>query len=257
MCWSAAEAFTANPHRYALQDCFKTMTSMCRFLGIGAWASVSSAPYVLFPPQPMEISHNDCGSLWTVGVALTGSGVMARTKSLSACSHVGMPTTVNYCAADSPPAKPSHRPSDGGAWQPMGVMTHVAIPPIQRHEPRTPIAIHSSPTGSCVLDFQVNQDMQCELRIESDGSMGGTVIRLHHAEQIHADGSICISNDLGGVEDRTTFVMSSASGVQVFETTFSYFGARFVDVAGWPADSMPTEDSMVCWFIHTALPRPS
>lgn len=31
------------------------------------------------------------------------------------------------------------------------------------------------------------------------------------------------------------------------------FGARFVDIAGWPADSEPTSDSMTCYFVHSAL----
>jgi hypothetical protein len=37
----------------------------------------------------------------------------------------------------------------------------------------------------------------------------------------------------------------------------SYFGARFVEISGWPAGSAPTTDSMVCHFVHTALPRRS
>jgi hypothetical protein len=45
--------------------------------------------------------------------------------------------------------------------------------------------------------------------------------------------------------------------VQQFETHFSYFGARFVEVSGWPSGSEPTTDSMVCYFVHTALPRRS
>ena len=38
---------------------------------------------------------------------------------------------------------------------------------------------------------------------------------------------------------------------------FSYFGARFVEISGWPRDSQPTTDSMTCYFVHTALPRRS
>ena len=76
--------------------------------------------------------------------------------------------------------------------------------------------------------------MQCSLRIETDGSQAGTALRLKHAEQAAEDGSIVISNDLGGEEGRTTFVLDGAPGVQEFDTTFAYFGARFVDVEGWP-----------------------
>ena len=39
--------------------------------------------------------------------------------------------------------------------------------------------------------------MQCALRIETEGDLSGTTLRLKHAEQQAADGSIVISNDLG------------------------------------------------------------
>lgn len=136
-------------------------------------------------------------------------------------------------------------------------MTSFVIPPVRRHEPRAPTAIRQSPSGSWVFDFELNQAMQCTLKIETDGTEAGTALRLHHAEQVASDGSIVISNDLGGVEDRTTFILGPAAGVQTFETQFAYFGARFVDVAGWPEDRAPTEDSMVCYFVHTALPQRS
>jgi hypothetical protein len=84
--------------------------------------------------------------------------------------------------------------------------------------------------------------MQCTLTVETDGGMGGTVLHLHHAEQAAADGSIVISNDLGGVQDRTTFILDGVAGVQTFDTQFAYFGARFVDIAGWPSDRAPTAD---------------
>jgi alpha-L-rhamnosidase len=134
-------------------------------------------------------------------------------------------------------------------------MTSLLIPHVRRHEPRAPASVKQTSSGSYLLDFTFNQAMQCTLRIETDGSHAGTTLRLHHGEQADATGSLVISNDLGSVEDRTTFILSDAVGVQTFETQFAYFGARFVDIAGWPKDSQPTTDSMTCYFVHTALPR--
>ena len=63
-------------------------------------------------------------------------------------------------------------------------------PPVRRLAPRAPQAITRSPNGSWVFDFGVNQAMQCVLRIETDGSLGGTALRLHHQETIGADGAV-------------------------------------------------------------------
>lgn len=108
-----------------------------------------------------------------------------------------------------------------------------------------------------VLDFDVNQAMQCSLKIETDGTMAGTTLKLRHAEQVDSAGSVVISNDLGNQIDRTTFILGPTAGVQEFDTYFAYFGARFVEISGWPAGSEPTTDSMICHFVHTALPRRS
>ena len=73
-------------------------------------------------------------------------------------------------------------------------MASLLIPPVRRHEPRAPVAIHRTDTGSFILDFEVNQAMQCELKIETDGTLAGTALRLRHAEQV----------DDAGARDETT-----------------------------------------------------
>ena len=166
------------------------------------------------------------------------------------CSHANttIPTPHNYCA----PIATS--PQNGQLeWKPIGELTSFISPEIRRHEPRSAVSIRQSPTGSWVFDFGVNMAMQCVLQIESEGDLSGTRLRLRHAEQQTADGSIVISNDLGGEQGRTTFILDDTVGVQTFETTFAYFGARFVDVEGWPSGRVPTADSLTCYFVHTAL----
>ena len=168
----------------------------------------------------------------------------------------GLPTAHNFCVSNSTPSPPPPVPGGGQLeWKPIGKMTSLLIPHVRRHEPRSPVSITRTSSGSYLLDFTFNQAMQCTLRIETDGSQAGTALRLHHGEQQDAAGSLLISNDLGGLEDQTTFILSDAVGSQTFETKFAYFGARFVDIAGWPADSAPTSDSMTCYFVHSALPR--
>ena len=56
----------------------------------------------------------------------------------------------------------------------------------------------------------------CNARLfESDGTDEGLTFRLHHAEQVNENGDIIVSNDLGGVEDATTFTLSNKTGLQV------------------------------------------
>ena len=169
------------------------------------------------------------------------------------CQHTGaaIPVPHNYCVS-STPGPPSPGPGQL-EWMPVGTLTSFVSPEIRRHEPRSAVALRKSPSGSWVFDFGVNMAMQCSLRFESDGGLSGTTLRLKHAEQAAEDGSIVISNDLGGVEGRTTFILDGTAGDQTFETTFAYFGARFVDVEGWPGDRVPTADSLTCYFVHTAL----
>ena len=202
-------------------------------------------------------NYTDPGSGALVCVCVQGTHWCPRTNQSWGCSavcqHTGaaVPTPHNYCV--STPAGPP-RPATGQTeWVPIGTLTSFVAPEIRRHEPRSAVAIRQSPSGSWVFDFGVNMAMQCSLRFESDGDLSGTTLRLMHAEQAAADGSIVISNDLGGVEDRTTFILDGTAGIQTFETTFAYFGARFVDIAGWPADRAPTADSLTCYFVHSAL----
>ena len=108
-------------------------------------------------------------------------------------------------------------------FAPIGEMHSFAIPLIRRHEPRSPVAIQQINSTTFVLDFEVNQAMQCELRIETDGSQqpGEIVLHLLHDEQVGIDGEVVISNDLGGVADQTTFILDGSAGVQTFNTVFS------------------------------------
>eukprot|EP00943_MAST-04B_sp_MAST-4B-sp1_P004446 g4446.t1 len=143
---------------------------------------------------------------------------------------------------------------------PLGKLTSFIIPSAGKHDGRNPVAIKKLSNGinkgdvQFVLDFQVNQAMQCTLKYDSDGTDGGLTLRLHHAEQVDEKGDIIISNDLGGVQDKTTFILNNFSGIQVFETKFAYFGARYVKLSGWPENKKdPTPDIMTCYFVHTNL----
>jgi hypothetical protein len=171
----------------------------------------------------------------------------------------GAPSPRDFCVPDrvGPPSPPGPGQLE---WEPIGEMVSLQIPPIRRHEPRSPVAIHRLPTspGSFVLDFQNNQAMQCTLRIETDGSHSGTTLRLQTAEVMDSSGELLLGGDtINGAREKTTFILSGAAGVQEFDMRFSYFGARFVGIVGWPEDSEPTEDSMTCFFVHTSLPRHS
>ena len=209
------------------------------------WVGATSVSNYTSPSTSMLVCICVQGSHWCPRSPTQSCGVVCRAS--------GRPYPLNYCVSSSTPLPP--QPLVYPLPTPTGEMTALLIPPVRRFEPRAPVSISRSPSGSYVLDFQVNQAMQCTLRIDTDGTLAGTTLRLHHAEQVTADGSIVYSNDLGGAQDQTTFILGGTAGVQEFDTTFAYFGARFVDIQGWPQDSEPTTDSMTCYFVHTALPQ--
>jgi hypothetical protein len=168
------------------------------------------------------------GSHWCVRQPGEGCGAVCNAGP-GGSGKYDKPVPHDYCVPDSTPPPPPP-PPQYPERQPRGLMTALLAPPVLRHEPRAPAAIHRAPSGAFVLDFELNQAMQCTLRVETDGTAAGTVLRLRHAEQVGTDGAIVVSNDLGGIEDRTTYILSDAVGVQTFDTTFAYFGARFVEI---------------------------
>jgi hypothetical protein len=155
------------------------------------------------------------------------------------CKHStpeGLPTAHNFCVPNSVPSPP---PPPKGAgqleWEPIGRMTSLIAPHVRKHEPRSPASVRKTASGSYLLDFTFNQAMQCTLRIETDGSQAGTTPRLHPGEQADASGNLIISNDLGSLEDQTTYILSDATGVQTFETQFActHTAAAFPLPAAW------------------------
>ena len=94
----------------------------------------------------------------------------------------------DYCVPDEigPPPPPGPGKFE---WEPIGEMVSLQIPTIRRHEPRSPVNIRRSPVSlnSFILDFGINQAMQCTLRIETDGSHGGTAAAVSKSNQPVAD----------------------------------------------------------------------
>jgi hypothetical protein len=87
----------------------------------------------------------------------------------------------DYCVPDStPPPPPPPPPAGMMETAPIGEMAALLIPPVRRHEPRTPVAINAlaGADGTFVLDFQVNQAMQCSLKIETvrTNALSGAVL---------------------------------------------------------------------------------
>lgn len=84
----------------------------------------------------------------------------------------------------------------------------------------------------------------------TDGSLAGVTLRLRHAETWTVDGDIIPNDQLGGVQGRTTFILSEEAS-QTFDTLFAYFGFRFVELRGWPRLVMAFSEM---WRSPCALP---
>ena len=120
-------------------------------------------------------------------------------------------------------------------------------PPVRRTELLTPVAITTSPSGRCILDF--GQNLVGRLRLRVKGQVGQT-ITLRHAEVLeHGELSVRPLR-LAQAIDRYTL---RGHGVETWEPRFTFHGFRYAQVEGWPGELHAKDiGAVVC---HSDLER--
>jgi len=132
-------------------------------------------------------------------------------------------------------------PSPGGTLAPM------AHAPEKITETFAPVSIREPQPGVYVVDLGRNITGWIRLRLE--GYAPGTVVKFHHGEAAHDDGSLNSSNnDQADQED--TYITKGA-GVEVYEPRFTFHGFQFVEISGFNEPPKP-EDITGC-FVRTAV----
>jgi alpha-L-rhamnosidase len=124
-----------------------------------------------------------------------------------------------------------------------------AGPPVRRIQELVPVRIFKTPGGDTVADF--GQNMVGWVRLKVQGP-AGTTLTLRHAEVLDNDGNFYTAN-LRKAKATLQYTLKGA-GVETFEPHFTFFGFRYVAVAGFPGEL--TKDALTGIVVHSQM-RPA
>ena len=146
--------------------------------------------------------------------------------------------------------------ADGG-WSKVKVADHrkddlIAPegPPVRRIEELRPVKVLKTPAGETVVDL--GQNMVGWVRLKAQGP-AGTTITLRHAEVLDKAGNFYTEN-LRAAKTTMQYTMKGG-GPETFEPHFTFFGFRYVAVAGYPGEVTP--ESLTGVVVHSDMARTS
>jgi len=146
--------------------------------------------------------------------------------------------------------------ADGG-WSNVKVADHrkddliaPAGPPVRRMEELKPVKVLKTPAGETVVDL--GQNMVGWVRLKAQGP-AGTTITLRHAEVLDKAGNFYTEN-LRAAKATMRYTMKGG-GPETFEPHFTFFGFRYVAVAGYPGEVTP--ESLTGVVVHSDMARTS
>jgi alpha-L-rhamnosidase len=125
-----------------------------------------------------------------------------------------------------------------------------AGPPVRRIEEVRAVKILKTPAGDTVVDL--GQNMVGWVRLKVQGP-AGTTVTLRHAEVLDKDGNFYTAN-LRAAKATTQYTLKGG-GPETFEPHFTFFGFRYVAVAGYPGEVTP--DSVTGIVVHSDMARTS
>ena len=144
-----------------------------------------------------------------------------------------------------------------GAWSKVKVADHrkddliaPAGPPVRRIEELKPVRVLKTPAGETVVDL--GQNMVGWVRLKAQGP-AGTTITLRHAEVLDKAGNFYTEN-LRAAKATMKYTMKGG-GPETFEPHFTFFGFRYVAVAGYPGEVTP--ESLTGVVVHSDMARAS
>ncbi len=124
-----------------------------------------------------------------------------------------------------------------------------AGPPVRRIQELKPVRIFKTPGGDTVADLGQNMVGWVRLRVQGPA---GTKVTLRHAEVLDKDGNFYTAN-LRKAKATLEYTLKGG-GVETFEPRFTFFGFRYVAVAGIPGELAP--DAVTGIVIHSQM-RPT
>jgi alpha-L-rhamnosidase len=132
---------------------------------------------------------------------------------------------------------------DDRQWSAVSVVEHrkdllvaPAGPPVRKVKELKPVKVFRTPAGDIVADM--GQNMVGWVRLAAQGPRG-TTITLRHAEVLDKQGNFYTEN-LRGAKATARYTMKG-QGREVFEPHFTFFGFRYVAIAGYPGEVTPAD----------------
>jgi alpha-L-rhamnosidase len=125
-----------------------------------------------------------------------------------------------------------------------------AGPPVRRIEELKPVKILKTPAGETVVDLGQNMVGWVRLRVQGPA---GTTVTLRHAEVLDKQGNFYTEN-LRAAKATLQYTLKGG-GPETFEPHFTFFGFRYVAVAGYPGEVTP--ESLTGIVVHSDMARTS
>ena len=120
-------------------------------------------------------------------------------------------------------------------------------PPVRQTAERRPIALAEPAPGHWTYDLGQNMVGVVRLKVTAPA---GTVVTLHHAEMLKADGTVYTAN-LRGAPSVDTYTCKGG-GEETWQPKFTFHGFRYVELTGLPAK--PAADAVTGIVLGTDNP---
>ena len=121
-------------------------------------------------------------------------------------------------------------------------------PPVRQTQLIKPIAMTQPAPGRWTFDLGQNMVGVVRLKVAAEA---GTVITLHHAEMLNADGTVYTTN-LRGAPSVDVYICRGG-GTEIWQPQFTFHGFRYVEVTGLP--DKPMADAVTGVVLGSDTPR--
>src|SRR5262249_42133282 len=125
-----------------------------------------------------------------------------------------------------------------------------AGPPVRRIEELKPVRVFKTPSGDTVADL--GQNMVGWVRLKGEGP-AGTTGTLRHAGALEREGNFYATTPRA--EKATLQYTLKGGGPETYEPHFTFFGFRYVAIAGFPGEVTPAAITGVV--VHSDMARAS
>ncbi len=123
-------------------------------------------------------------------------------------------------------------------------------PVTRRMHKMLPVSITKRPNATWLVDFGQNFTGHEYFRLEN--TMQGSTIVIKHGEMLNPDGSLYVQN-LRLAWQRTVYT-TGTHAVEEYEPQYTYYGFRYLEISGWPCDTM-TAENIYAYAVYSDLPE--